>query len=464
MRHPLLVALFALALRLWLIFQFPIVFGGDSMLRLVHRDEVLLSYQLPLLQCFIWALSRFARSALPVRLMMAVIGTLAAVAFYYLAADLAGPRAALLGALLLATNPYITPVSTVPYQEILLLATLFAAFFFFFRRRWIAAAVFLALACLTRFEAWAACPVLATAWFLDGPRTLRRAITGIALFGAAPVLWILARNGLSPQGSFVIDRSITLARFARYSFLATHVAAEATIPALLLAAAGLTRLRDRRLVILGAFLGLFAVAILFSAHGELPDPERIITTREIHIPLAAVLLLAALGCARYPRLAVPLAVAGMVWGMWGSYAFVRHETARPEMRLGYDLARYLDAHVVPGEQVLICARAPSPELYFRRALETGGVAGLAAARRAVDVIDILPVDAQRTIVHLNRVMRGQVFVYPNQPPRADWVAVWSDFAPAPDPVATFRVEGRSVVVLRRPTAIPIPTPRSGSNP
>src|SRR5262249_48701026 len=149
-KNALAAGFTALALRLWLIFQFPIVFGGDSMLRLMHRDEVLLSYQLPLLQCFIWALSRFTTGALPVRLMMAVIGALAAVAFYYLAAELAGPRAALAGAILFATNPYITPVSIVPYQEILLLATLFGAFYFFFRKRWAASAVFLALACFTR--------------------------------------------------------------------------------------------------------------------------------------------------------------------------------------------------------------------------------------------------------------------------------------------------------------------------
>src|SRR5215831_17300043 len=146
MKNALAAGFTALALRLWLIFQFPIVFGGDSMLRLMHRDEVLLSYQLPLLQCFIWLLSRFTTGALPVRLLMAVIGALAAVAFYYLAVDFAGPRAALIGALLFAANPYITPVSIVPYQEILLLATLFAAFHFFFTRRWIASAIFLALA------------------------------------------------------------------------------------------------------------------------------------------------------------------------------------------------------------------------------------------------------------------------------------------------------------------------------
>ena len=454
MRSPLLVALTALALRLWLIFQFPIVFGGDSMLRLVHRDEVLLSYQLPLLQCFIWLLSRFTSGALPVRLMMAVIGALGAVAFYYLAADLAGPRAAFLGALLFATNPYITPVSTVPYQEILLLGTLFAAFHFFFQRRWFLSAVFLAMACLTRFEAWVACPVLAAAWFLDGPRTERRAAAAAALFGLVPVLWILARQGLSPQGSFVLDRSITLARFGRYSYLAMHTAAEATIPALVLACAGIARLRDRRLVILSVFLALFLLAILFSAHGELPDPERVVTTREIHIPLACVLLLAALGCASYPRVAPWLVAAGAVLGIWGSYSFVRHETSRPEMRLGYELARYLDTHVAPGEQVLICATPPNVDLYYRKAFESGGAAGLAAAQRAVEAIEVLPTDAQRTIVHLNRVSRAQIFVYPKLPARADWVAVWSDFGPAPGPMATFRVDDRSVSVLRGPAGVP----------
>jgi hypothetical protein len=450
------------------------------MLRLVHQDRILLSYQLPLLQSFVWAVTRFSPGVLAVRLMMAAIGVLAAVAFYYLAADLAGPRAALLGALLLASNPYITPVSIVPYQEILLLATLFATFHFFFRRRWVTAALFLTLACLTRFEAWLACPVLAASWFVEGPRTFRRAAMAIALFGAAPMLWILARGGLSPEGSFVLDRSITLARFGRYWFLAVHTAAEATIPVLVLAVAGLAGLRGRRegqtaslpgplaglepCVTLCMFLGLFAVAILFSAHGELPDPERIITTREIHIPLAAVLLLATLGCARLPRAGTCLAIAGMILGVWGSYSFVRHETSRPEMRLGYELARYLDAHVAPGEQVLICARPPDVELYFRKAYETGGTAGLAAARRAIEASDVFPVDVQRTLIHLNRVPRSQVFAYPNLPAHRDWVAVWSDFGPATDPVASFVVEGRSVAVLRKPAVVPTRTPRSGSNP
>ena len=454
----------ALALRLWIVWQFPIVFGGDSMLRLVNRDHILLSYQLPLLQFLIWTVTRFASGTVPVRLMMTLLGALAALAFYCLAKDLVGGRAALAAALLFATQPYITPISTVPYQEILLLGALFATLHFFFRRAWALSAVFLGLACLARFEAWTACPILALAWFLDGAKTVRRAIAAIAIFGAVPIAWLLFRRGLSPEGSFVLDRTISLARLSRLSYLAAFTIRETPIPVLILAAAGLFAgarvwLRtglDRRAAILAAFLLLFTFAILFSAHGELPDPERYVTTREIHIPLVGLILLAALACARFPRAATPFVAAGVALGVWGSVQYVRHETARPEMRVGYDLARYLDAHVLAGEQVLILAEPPSVDLYLRRARETGGEAGFAAARHALEQIDVLPLDAQRTVIHLSRVSPSQVFVYPKIPPRPAWIAVWSDFSSSAlwaaqvreHPDATFRTGDRAVDIRK----------------
>jgi hypothetical protein len=446
MVKPLAVAFSALALRLWLIFQFPIIFGGDSMVRLVNRDHVLLSHQLPLLQLLVWSISRLTSGTLAIRLAMALTGVLATVAFYYLAADFAGPRAALLGALLLATNPFVTPISTVPYQEMLLLGTLFAAFHYFFNRRWVPAAIWLAIACLTRFEAWIACPILAAAWFLDGPRTPRRAAAAIAGFGAAPIAWMLFRRGLSPEGSFVLDHSISLARFFRWSYLGAYTIRETPIPVLLLAGVGLTRWRDRRLLLLAVYLCLFAVAILFSAHGDFPDPERYVTTREIHIPVALLTLLAAIGCARFPRAAIPVAALGVALGVWGSIAYTRHETARPEMLLGYELARYLDANVQPGEQVLIVAQAPNLDLYYRKVRETGG--------RALSSADFLPLDVQRTVIHLTRVQRDQIFAYPKLPAHADWVAVWSDFAPVATPDARLRVQDRTVAIMRKPGTVP----------
>src|SRR4051812_20711555 len=96
--YPIAAAAVAFAIRLWLILQYPIVFGGDSMLRLVNHDRVLISYQLPLLQSLIWAVSRVSPALLPARLLMAAIGALAAVAFYRLATNFVPERAALAAA------------------------------------------------------------------------------------------------------------------------------------------------------------------------------------------------------------------------------------------------------------------------------------------------------------------------------------------------------------------------------
>jgi hypothetical protein len=436
MLKPAAAILTAILLRFWIIWRFPIVFGGDSMVRLVNHDHILLSYQLPLLQLLVWATTHGVAGTAMARVMMAVLGALATLAFYSLAAEFVPPWAALAGAVLFATQPYIAPISTVPYQEILLLGALLAAFHCFFRRRWVWSAVFLGAACLTRFEAWIACPILAIDWFLEDSRTVRRAAQAVALFCPVPIAWILFRHGLSPGGSFVLDRSLSFARLFRPWYLAAYTIRETPVPVLILAAAGLfigirdclTRGIDRRAAILTIFLLLFTFAILFSAHGELPDPERYVTTREIHIPLVGVILLATFACARFPRAAMPLAVAGFVMGVWGSVQYVRHETERPEIRAGYELAQYLDAHVLDGEQVLVLAEPPPLDLYLRRAQETGSEAGLAAARRALEQVEMLPLDAQRTVIHLGRLSRSQVFVYPKIPPHPAWIAAWSDFS------------------------------------
>jgi hypothetical protein len=119
MIRPAAVAFCAFVLRLWLILQYPIIFGADSMVRLVHRDQILLAHNLLLLQLLIWTVSRFSGALIPVRILMALIGAAAAAGFYFLAEDFAGPRAAVWAGLLFATHPFITPVSIVPYQEIL---------------------------------------------------------------------------------------------------------------------------------------------------------------------------------------------------------------------------------------------------------------------------------------------------------------------------------------------------------
>lgn len=420
------VAAAAIAIRVFLIFQYPIVFGGDSLLRLVNRDRILISYQLPLLQSLIWTVSRFFTGTLAVRLLMAAIGALAAVAFYRFAANFVPERAALLAALLLATNPFITPVSTVPYQEILLAACLLFALDYFFKGRDVAASIWLGLACLTRFEAWVACPILA---YVDWRRG-RPLWQSVLRYGWAPLAWLAFRRGLSEPGTFVLDRAFSLARLYRLPFLAGHTIMNATVPTLVLAAIGLfvivreRRYRDPRVRILAALIVLFSLAILFSAHGEPPDTNRYVTTREIHIPLLLVTLLAAVGCARIPRLAVPLAVTGVLLGAIGARGFVARETARPEIRLGYDLARYLDGRVAQNENVAILARPIEYGLYLRRLREIGGEAALAAAQKVLAEIETTPLDFQRTLIH-SHLARGQLRAAVDGD--IQWVAVWSDF-------------------------------------
>lgn len=442
MRNEFIAAATALLVRLGLIFSYPIVFGGDSMLRLMNSDRILISYQLPLLQAMIFTLSRFFSSLLSVRLLMAALSAFAAVAFYRFALDFASPRAALSAAMLFGTNPFITPVSIVPYQEILLLGCLLMALHKFFRKREVSASIWLALACLTRFEAWVACPVLAVVAWRRGRPLWKSALW----FGWAPVLWLAFRRGLSEPGTFVLDRAFSLDRLYRLYYLVGHTLTNATVPTLALAAMGVYTVirergdRDPRLRTLAAILGLFAVAILFSAHGEPPDTNRYVTTREIHIPLVLVTLLAAIGCQQFPRLAIPLVAAGIALGVTGARRFVVHETSRPEIRLGYEVAHYLDSRLSSGGTVVILSPPLEYDLYLRRLRETGGEKAVQAAHQVLSEIDTSPLDVQRTRVH-SRFPRSQFLPYPAG--NADWVAVWSNYVPQDEDSARLAQEARA---------------------
>jgi hypothetical protein len=442
MRNEFIVAAAAIALRLWLIFSFPVIYGGDSMLRLINRDHILFSYQLPLLQALIWTVSRASSSVLPVRLLMVALSAFAAVAFYRLASDFAGPRAALGGGLLFATNPFITWVSSVPYQEILLVACLLMALHSFFQKHDAPASLWLGLACLTRFEAWVACPILVWAAWHRGRAMWQSAL----LYAWAPLLWVAFRRGLSEPGTFVLDRAFSFDRLYRLPFLAGHTLANATAATLALAAIGVyviireRRERDPRLRILAALLGLFAVAILFSAHGEPPDTNRYVTTREIHIPLVLVTLLAAIGCARFPRLAIPLVAMGVALGAAGARRLVVRETSRPEIRLGYELAHYLDDRMRPGETVMILSPPLEYGLYLRRLRETGGEKAVQAAQQVLAEVDTSPLDLQRTRVH-SRFPWSQFVTYPRD--KVDWIAVWSTYVPQDERAARLAEEVRA---------------------
>src|SRR5580658_9951652 len=87
-----LIFLLGLVLRVGLITRFPIIFGGDPMLRMIQRDRIFISHQLPLLQLIIFWVARFSHNHLITMIVMALIGAFAAVAFCLFASDLIPER------------------------------------------------------------------------------------------------------------------------------------------------------------------------------------------------------------------------------------------------------------------------------------------------------------------------------------------------------------------------------------
>lgn len=448
-----------LILRIALITRFPMIFGGDPMMRMIQRDRILISHQLPLLQLIVFGTARLTHNYLITMVVMACIGAMVGVAFYLLARDLFNEPVAFAAALLIATNPFLTGNSIIPFQESLMLALLLFAFHFLYAEEIWPASLWLGLACLTRFEAWAAVPVF-VAFFLwrrgPSPGNFGRAIVA---FGWAPVGWMIFRRGLAPPGSYVIESHISLARLMRWVYLGYITVKFTPVIVIALSLFGLWLLwRDhwiRRLWPLAAFVALFTIALLFSAHGDLPDPESRIASREATLWIAAVSVLAAMALNRLTQYRLALTAIGVLFGIWGSYRFVEREASEPHLLLSYRLAKFLDGALQPCEKVLILA-APWPkqvfDSYLQRARETGGQAGYEAAVRNLAESDMSPPDYQRMLIH-SRFDRNRFLSSPGE--CTAWVAVWSDFKSPPDPLpakATLSAGDLSVRISERTCA------------
>src|SRR5262245_34414958 len=378
--RPLAILLLGFALRAAIIVSNPIIWGGDTIMRLFDRHTLVKAHQLPLLQVLISGISMISMDPVFVRYMVAGLGAVAGLGFYWVVADLFGEEWAFPGALLFVTHPYVLAVSTVPFQEILMLACLTFAFHCLYTQRWLMASLCLGAACLTRYEAWAACPVFALTYILRHDRSLTGMVKAGLLFGWMPVVWILACHGLTPTGHFVIDRSISMWRFQRYVYLGWITVKFTQIPVILLAGAGVWRLYknrssiDWRLWVQIAFVVLFAIAILFSAHGMPPDPERYVTSREAHLLIYLVLLVAVLGLVQWPRWTPAMVGLSALLGIGGAFWYVHVATSAPDVQLDYRVAQYLDNSLQDGERVLILARPVTEDLplYLDKARETSG--------------------------------------------------------------------------------------------
>ena len=454
------VFLLGLGVRLWLIHAYPVVFGGDSIMRLANHDRILLAYQLPLLQLGVHYISLISEDPLWIRYLMALIGACTGLGFYLMAKELLGPKAAFHTALIFVMNPFVLAYSIVPYQEILMLGCLFFGFYFFFKDNWLAASLFLGVACLTRYEAWAACPVFLLAFAVKRGTRARDFLKGSFLFGWAPLGWLIWSVATGPTGSFLLDTNLSPERLFRYVYLGWITVQNTAVPFLILTAVGLWRffkqgmLRGARYRMLAGFLALFLIALLFSAHGERDQPDRFVTARQAHLLLAAVAVMAGLGLSRLHRFRGIVLALGLAISFFMADRFVNRETSDPRLKLCYELAQYLDQAVSGSEKVVVLAKPITPELlsrYLDKSQELGGLIGRRKAALALAGLDTSPPDYQRMLVHSRlgkdrlrslaslplpeedaRLLAGKRDREGGLPPELalpDWLVVWSDFGP-----------------------------------
>ncbi|MEO8657133.1 MAG: hypothetical protein ABI693_01615 [Bryobacteraceae bacterium] len=458
---PLIVFALGFAVRAAIVAANPIIWGGDSVLRLFDRFTLVKSHQLPLLQILIAGVSAISMDPLLVQLLMALVGAAAGLGFYWMAADLYGEEMAFLAALLFVTHPFILAVSTVPFQEILMLAGLLFAFHFFFVERWWLASLCLAAACLTRHEAWLACPVFAVAYFWMKDRTVRGALVAAALFGWMPVAWMMMRGGLSPAGHFVIEPPQSWRRLLRYVYIGWISVKFTQLPVVVLSVCGGWHLfrnwrrLDWRWWMAISFVCLFLGALPFSAHGVMPDPERYVTSREAHLPMFAMLLLAGFGLMLWPRWRRVLVGVSVVLGLAQALWYVRVQSSDSSTQVDYRLAQYLDRSVQRGERVLLLVPPSDREatgLFLEKARETGGEEGLRRAREELREVEATPFEFQRVVVY-SRLGRDRFLKPPA--PCGEWVAIWSRYPEAEGelagarPVEVIRSGAEVVRVLRR---------------
>jgi hypothetical protein len=411
LRAPDRVLLFAIGLlaRLPLVFAYPAVHGDDSVLRLARSDELLVGYWLPLPQLVVYVTRALAPDPCWARVAFTLLGALTPVALAELVAATAGLLSARAAGVLAALHPLLVHYSTVPYQEVLALPLLLVAALALLRGRDVRAGLALGCACLSRYEAWIAAGLAA---LVPRGRPLRAA----ALFGWAPIVWLLVWGGLGPPGSFVLDLDPNAARLPRLAFLAGKLREYGgdLLPALALV--GVVVARRRRLASWGwggAFVLLYLAAQVAVGH-EFPPGSGFVSERMAHVPALASCALAglALGAAQHAcerrGLRVPAAAAACVLLAWLGTGWQRRNLAlaemandQPSLRLAYAVARLAHSQLSDAGRLAV-AGPPLPvaaiEAYFLKVERAGG-----DVRRARAIVQAMPPpDVIRVRAHLPR--------------------------------------------------------------
>ncbi len=263
----------------------------------------------------------------------------------------------------------------------------------------------------------------------------------------------------------MIESSFTPARLVRWAYLGYISAKFTPVIVLALAIVGLWFFwRDRRKLLprvwpLLAFVAMFTIAILFSAHGVRVNPETRVASREAHFWMAAVVFLAALALSRLPAYGSAVAAVGIAFGVWGAWQYVAREASDPRLQLSYHLAKFFDRELRPGQRALILSPPWDRSLfdfYLQRARETGGETRYQAALRNLEQnADMSPPDYQRMLIH-SRLDRSRLLYEAND--CTEWLAVWSDYTPHAHP------EGVSVIEVIRKRELSVTIARRNCHP
>jgi hypothetical protein len=468
-----LLAVSVLGLYGLLMQRYPIIYGGDTVIRLVNYPRILFGHQLPLLQVLIYLVMRWYFGPTGIFTLMALISAAACAGMHALAGELTQDRcAARLTAILFATHPFILYYSRVPYQEPLLLAGMAWGLYYLFRKpsalSLLLSSLFLGVACLSRYEGWIA--ALGAALFLvrqnvrrQGRTRVPQVVQPLLLFGWAPAVWIAWNRGLSPGGSFILDLGFHVERFYRSYFIVKSTLWWTESAVALLAVIGFAYVRldrrlrgDERFPVLLWIVALLLAALVFSAHGIQPNPNRIVTEREAFVPISILMIYAGIGGSRLmgefrrmtvrnPMLRVGIPTLGVL-AMTG-YSLSRgvHRVAAanedPELKTDYQVARFLAER--QGTALILAVPLPTEQFqsFLQGAEKWSGFEGREKAEQSLKNVETTPLDYQRVLVfswagrnkilsadHVRGLGRSGIEESLRRN-RVDYLVVFSDFTP-----------------------------------
>jgi hypothetical protein len=380
---------------------FPTIHGGDAAARLAHAGQLILGYQLPVPQAFVMLGKALSDDPVLVRLLFCLWGGVAAAGFTALLSLCVSPRALVFAALLLSSDPLLIHYSIVPYQEPLAYGLSAWAFYLGAVKRPIAGACLLALACLSRYEAWLFLPLFV--W-------LTRSAPATAVAAAPVAGWILYCGGLAPSGLYVLDIDLAAPRVPRFIYLFRKLLEYETWVLPVGAALSLVALAYRREapILRAACSVATAVVIVVVLGHEYPVGSGLMSERLIHLPVLLVLSLVSIGLARFSSISrtafvVGLAVASLFAGrnLRFETALLRAASIDPDLALARDIAIAVANERAAEECVRVEAPAVDKALLDAYVAKVGASFGDVgrAQQRAAELAATSP-DRDRIAAHL----------------------------------------------------------------